>query len=165
MKGTSCLEMFTAHLASSVTKGLNKKTDFTCGKDASSCELHGFASGQWDMLKQNSIFRIMMADILKKGGGASLVAQMIKNLPTMWETWVLFLDWEDLLEEGMATHSSILAWEIPWTEEPGRLQSVESEESDTTERLRTADIKVLPRKLYPLDQFKLVNCENGKVQK
>ena len=65
----------------------------------------------------------------------------------------------------METHSSILAWEIPWTEEPGRLQSVESEESDTTERLRTADIKVLPRKLYPLDHFKLVNYENGKVQK
>ena len=86
MKGTSCLEMFTAHLASSVTKGLNKKTDFTCGKDASSCELHGFASGRWDMLKQNSIFRIMMADILKKGWGASLVAQRIKYLPILWET-------------------------------------------------------------------------------
>ena len=92
------------------------------------------------------------------------MAQMIKNPPIMWETWVQFLDWEDALEEGMATHSSILAWRIPWTEEPGRLQSMESEESDTTERLRIADIKILPRKLYPLDPFKLVNCENGKVQ-
>ena len=41
----------------------------------------------------------------------------------MWEIWIQPLDWEDLLEKGMATHSSILVWEIPWTEEPGRLQS------------------------------------------
>ena len=49
---------------------------------------------------------------------ASLVAQMVKNLPAMWETWVQSLGWEDLLEEGMATHSSIMAWRILWTEEP-----------------------------------------------
>ena len=53
---------------------------------------------------------------------ASLVAQMLKNLPAMHETWVRSLGWEDPLEEGMATHSSILAWRIPWTEEPGGLQ-------------------------------------------
>ena len=50
--------------------------------------------------------------------GASLVAQMVKNLTTVWETWVRSLGWEDPLEKGMATHSSILAWEIPmdsWT--------------------------------------------------
>ena len=52
---------------------------------------------------------------------ASLVAQMVKNPPAMWETWVRSLGWEDPLEEGMATHSSILAWRIPWTEEPGGL--------------------------------------------
>ena len=52
---------------------------------------------------------------------ASLVAQMVKNLPAMQETWVRSLGWEDLLEKEMATHSSILAWKIPWTEEPGRL--------------------------------------------
>jgi len=46
---------------------------------------------------------------------ASLVAQLIKNLPAMRETWVQFLDWEDALEKGTATHSSILAWRIPWT--------------------------------------------------
>ena len=46
---------------------------------------------------------------------ASLVAQLAKNLPAMWETWVLSLDWEDPLEKGKATHSSILAWRIPWT--------------------------------------------------
>ena len=55
---------------------------------------------------------------------ASLVAQMVKNPPAMQETWVWSLGWEDLLEEGMATHSSILAWRIPWTEEPGRLESM-----------------------------------------
>ena len=56
----------------------------------------------------------------------SLVAQMVKNLPAMQETWVRSLGWEDPLEKGLATHSSILAWRIPWTEEPGRLQSMES---------------------------------------
>ena len=49
------------------------------------------------------------------------MAQTIKNLPTMQETWVLSLGWEDPLEEDMVTHSSILAWRIPWTEEPGGL--------------------------------------------
>ena len=52
---------------------------------------------------------------------ASLVAQSVKNLPAMWETMVQFLGREDPLEKGMATYSSILAWIIPWTEEPGRL--------------------------------------------
>ena len=46
---------------------------------------------------------------------ASLVAHLVKNLPAMWETWVLSLSWEDPLEKGKATHSSILAWKIPWT--------------------------------------------------
>ena len=55
---------------------------------------------------------------------ASLVAQMVKNLPAMQGTQVQSLDQEDPLEKGMATHSSILAWTIPWTEEPGRLQSM-----------------------------------------
>ena len=64
--------------------------------------------------------------------GASLVAQLVKNLPAMQKTPVPSLGWEDPLEEGMATHSSILAWKIPWTEEPGRLQSMGSKESDTT---------------------------------
>ena len=55
---------------------------------------------------------------------ASLVAQMVKNLPSMQKTWVRFLGWEDTLKKEIATHSSILAWRIPWTEEPGRLQSM-----------------------------------------
>ena len=52
---------------------------------------------------------------------------MVKNLPAMQEMWVISLDREDPLEKGMATHSSILAWKIPWTEEPGRLQSMGSQ--------------------------------------
>ena len=52
---------------------------------------------------------------------ASLVAQTVKDLPAMQETWVRSLGWEDPLEKGMATHSSILAWRIPWTKEPGSL--------------------------------------------
>ena len=55
---------------------------------------------------------------------SSLVAQTVKNPPVMWETWVQSLGWEDPLEKGMTIHSSILAWRIPWTEEPGRLQSM-----------------------------------------
>ena len=55
--------------------------------------------------------------------GASLVAQMVKNLSAIRESWVRSLGQEDSLEKGMVTHSSILAWRIPWTEEPGRLQS------------------------------------------
>ena len=58
---------------------------------------------------------------------ASLVAQIVKDLPVMQETWVQSLGWEDSLENGMATHSSILAWGSPWTEESGRLQSVGSQ--------------------------------------
>ena len=53
----------------------------------------------------------------------SLVAQTVKRLSTMWETWVQALGWEDPLEKEMAIHSSTIAWKIPWTEEPGRLQS------------------------------------------
>ena len=56
-----------------------------------------------------------------------MVAQMVKNLLAMQETWVQSLGQEDLLAKEMATHSSILAWEIPWTEEPGGLQSMGSQ--------------------------------------
>ena len=58
---------------------------------------------------------------------ASLVAQVVKNLHAMWETQVRFLGQEDLLKKEMATHSSILAWKIPWTEEPRGLQSLVSQ--------------------------------------
>ena len=66
---------------------------------------------------------------------ASLVAQMGKNLPEMQETWVWSLGWEDLLEKGMATHSNIFAWRIPWTEEPAGYSLWGRKESDMTEWL------------------------------
>ena len=57
---------------------------------------------------------------------ASFIAQLVKNPPAMLETWVWFLGWEDLLEKELAIHSSVLALEIPWTEEPGGLESMGS---------------------------------------
>ena len=63
------------------------------------------------------------------------MAEMVKNLPAMWETWILSLGWEDPPEKEMATYSSTLAWKIPWMEEPDRLQSMDCKELDTTEQL------------------------------
>ena len=65
-----------------------------------------------------------MLGVLSILSWASLIAQLVKILPAMWETWVRFLGWEDPLEKEMATHSSIPACRIPWTEEPGGLQSM-----------------------------------------
>ena len=78
----------------------------------------------------NGIYSGYVLDMLL----ASQVAQMVNNLPAMQETWVRSLGWEELLEKGMATHSSI-AWRIPWTEEPGRLSPWGHKELDTTEQL------------------------------
>ena len=63
-------------------------------------------------------------DVIKASLWASLVAQMVKNLPAVWETQVQFLGWKKPMEKGMATHSSILAWRIPQTEEPDGLQTM-----------------------------------------
>jgi len=60
---------------------------------------------------------------------------VVKNLPAKQETWVRSLGDKEPMEQGIATHSSILAWRIPWTEEPGGLQSMECKESDVTEQL------------------------------
>jgi len=75
--------------------------------------------------------KILKKSLFKKYG-ASIVAQSVKKLPAMEETWVQFLGQEDPNEKEMATYSSILAWRIPRTEEPGRLQSMGSQQSDTT---------------------------------
>ena len=64
---------------------------------------------------------------------ASLVAQMVENLPAKQEMWIQSLGWEDPLEKEMTTSSNILAWRIPWSKEPGGLQSMESQELDTTD--------------------------------
>ena len=66
---------------------------------------------------------------------ASPLAQMVRNLPAMQETWVQSLGWEDPLEKGMATHSNVLVWRIPWTEEPGKLVFMGCKELDTTQCL------------------------------
>ena len=75
------------------------------------------------LTRQTFVGRVMslLFNMLSRLVLASLVAQMVKHLPTMQETWVQSLGQEDPLEKEMATHSSILAWRIPWTEEPGRL--------------------------------------------
>ena len=70
-----------------------------------------------------------------KPNWASLIAQSVKNPPAMQETWVRFLGQEYPLEKDMAIHSSILAWKVQWTEEPGRLQSMGSQELDRTEQI------------------------------
>ena len=75
----------------------------------------------------NSLFKNVIYCLLVRSLGASLMVQTVKNLPAMQEIWVQSLGWEDTLEKGMATHSSILAWRIPLTEELGRLQSMGSQ--------------------------------------
>ena len=93
------------------------------GKEsACQCRRHKFGPwGRKDPLEKNMVthFSILVR--------TSLVAQTVKRLPTMRETWVQSLGQEDLLEKEMATHSSILAWKIPWMEEPGRLQFMGSQ--------------------------------------
>ena len=82
---------------------------------------------------------------------ASLVSQMVKSLPAMQETWVWSLGWEDPLEKEMASHSSNLAWKIPWMEEPGRYSPRDHKELDITEQLHFHHlyryIKLLKRRI------------------
>ena len=84
------------------------------------CLLGRYHLSIWELL-------FLALEITQLTQRASLVAQMVKNLPVIQETWVRFLGWEDPLEKGMATHSSILTWRIPWTEEHGSLQSMGSQ--------------------------------------
>ena len=81
---------------------------------------------------------------------ASLVVQRLKRLPAMWATWVRSLGQEDPLDKEMATHSSILAWRILWTEELGGLQSTGCKESDTTERLHFHQYICISSKFFPV---------------
>ena len=76
----------------------------------------------WPLRKENHILRIIMFSnhnilihMSFTSSRASLVAQLVKNQPEMWEAWLRSLGWEDPLEKGKATHSSVLAWRIPWT--------------------------------------------------
>ena len=86
------------------------------------------------LLKPHYILHSLNSQLIKEDSGpgkASLVAQIIKNLPAMWDTWVHSLSREEPLEKRMAAHSSFLAWRIPWTEEPGGLQSMVLQKSQT----------------------------------
>ena len=75
----------------------------------------------------NGILTVVLICISLMANGASLVTQMVKNPPAVQETRIRSLGQEDPLEKGMAIHSSILVWRIPWTEEPGELQSIQSQ--------------------------------------
>ena len=100
--------------------------DFPGGRNRTSNVL--VAQRMWGACKEHGVNWMVLNSMLK-------VAQMVKNLPAMQETRVRFLGLEDPLENGMAAHSSILAWRVPWTEEPGGLQSTGGKESDMTKRL------------------------------
>ena len=85
------------------------------------------------LTRQTFVGKVMplLFNVLSRFVMTSLVAQMVRSLPAMWETWVRSLGWEDSLGKEMATHSSVLAWKIPWTEEPGGQQSMGSLKSQT----------------------------------
>ena len=91
--------------------------------------------------------------------GASLVAQTVKNLPAMWETPLWSLSWKDPLEKGMATHSSILAWRIPCTEEASRLQSMGSQTDTiwTNNTFTYEDTAIVPCLRYVLCQWSAIH--------
>ena len=86
------------------------------------CQIDGSFTCCWDLSKPNPVFpqSLIVAYV-------GLVAQMVKNLPAMRETWVRSLDWEDPLAKEMATYSRIVAWKVSWTEEPVGLQSMGSQ--------------------------------------
>ena len=92
------------------------------GGEARWATVHGVAKSQTRLSDFTFTFMVVF--------GASLMAQWVKNLPATWETRVQSLDQEDSLEKQMATHSSILDWEVSWTEESGRLQSMGLQELD-----------------------------------
>ena len=87
------------------------------------CSFSSFFSLWFKRYSRVSLYIVLDLKLMR----ASLVAQRLKRLPAMRETWVQSLGQEDPLEKEMATHSSILAWRIPWTEEPGGLQSMGSQ--------------------------------------
>ena len=91
---------------------------------------HFFLLGS--LLLSHRLVAVLMSS-LYQSFGASLVAQTVKYLPAVQETWVLSLDWEDPLEKGMAPHSCFLAWKIPCTEELGGIQSMGHKKLDATE--------------------------------
>ena len=96
---------------------------------------------------------------------SSLVAQRIKNLPAMQDTWVQSLGWEDILEKEMAIHPSILAWRIPWTEETVSYSPLGCKESDTTERLTLPQSELLLADYVCRDSFQISSQTLGRLCK
>ena len=98
---------------------------------------------------------------------ASLVAQMVKSLPEVWETWIWSLGREDPLEKEMATHSSILVWKIPWMEEPGELQSMGSPRvrHDWATSLSLYATGLFTEKLYGNDHLPYDTVQRGTAQR
>ena len=90
---------------------------------------------------------------------------MVKNVPAMWGSQVQSLGWEDPLEKGKATHSSILAWRIPWREEPGGLQTRDLKESDTSEQLNTVTVLCDYDKMCCICDLKIVRNKYRKILK
>ena len=74
------------------------------------------------------------------------MAQKVKNLPAVWETWVRFLGWEDPLENELATDSSILAWRIPWTEDPGEPWGLQRVGHNSLERIEELETELMPKR-------------------
>ena len=105
---------------------------------AQPCERQGYLGCRLEMFSQT------IAGAWSTSQRASLVAQMVKNLPAMWETQVLSLSQEDPLKKRMATHSSILAQRMPWTKEPGGLQSMELQRVRQDWVINTLVLEVLP---------------------
>ena len=102
----------------------------------------------------------MRSSLWRRTQGSSLVAQAVKNLPAMQDTWVWFLGLEDPLEKGMVTYSSFLAWRIPGIEEPGGLQPWGPKASDMTKGLT---LSLFPRKLRESDPFVILDSYVSKT--
>ena len=100
------------------------------GKSHGLRSLEGYSP--WGRKGSDTTDGLQLSSALRPNFRASLIAQLVKTLPAVQNTLVRFLGWEDPLEKEMATHSSNLAWRIPGTEEPGGLQSMGLQESDTT---------------------------------
>ena len=129
--GFSSLTISICHICRSSSLGLFLKINYlpTCNS-FSLCfkRIPWVQHSSWQLMENNHFFPLYQRRPLCCSSYASLyssvtslVARMVKHLPTMWKTWVLSLGQEDPLEKEMATHSSTLAWKIPWMEEPGRL--------------------------------------------
>ena len=116
----------------------NEKWKWSCSVVPNSYRHHGLQPTRllhpWDFSRQEYWSRVPLPSKVSQFL-ASQVAQTVKNLPAMQEIQVQFPGWRDLLEKGMAIHSSIFAWGIPWTEEPGRYSPWGHKELDTTEWL------------------------------